>query len=124
MPRPADFTATIDNTYFPLQAGTRFLYRGTQEGKAREVSVFVTHKIKMILGIRATVILDQVLVDGKPKEKPFDWVRAGQARQRLVPRRGLLGLRQRQVGSQRRLVGDWRARCEARHRDGSRPVLR
>ncbi len=73
MPPPADFTATIDNTYFPLQAGTRFLYRGTQEGKAREVSVFVTHKIKMILGIRATVILDQVLVDGKPKEKPFDW---------------------------------------------------
>ena len=27
----------------------------------------------MILGIRATVVLDQVLVDGKPEEKTFDW---------------------------------------------------
>jgi hypothetical protein len=73
LPPPADFTAAIDNEYFPLQPGTTFLYRGTQEGKARRVSVFVTHKVKMILGIRATVVLDQVLVDGKPEEKTFDW---------------------------------------------------
>jgi hypothetical protein len=73
LPPPADFTAAIDNEYFPLQPGTTFLYRGTQEGKARRVSVFVTHKVKMILGIRTTVVLDQVLVDGKPEEKTFDW---------------------------------------------------
>jgi len=73
LPPPPDFAAEIDNKYFPLQPGTTFLYRGTQEGKARRVSVFVTHKIKMILGIRATVVLDQVLVDGKPEEKTFDW---------------------------------------------------
>jgi hypothetical protein len=73
LPPPADFATAIDNRYFPLRPGTTFLYRGTQEGKARKVSVFVTHKIKMILGIRATVVLDQVLVDGKPEEKTFDW---------------------------------------------------
>jgi hypothetical protein len=36
----------------------------------------VTHKTKEIAGIRATVVLDQVLVevlvDGKPEEKTFD----------------------------------------------------
>jgi hypothetical protein len=73
LPAPTDFVVAIDNRYFPLQPGTTFLYRGTQEGQARRVSVFVTHKTKQIAGIRATVVLDQVLVDGKPEEKTFDW---------------------------------------------------
>ena len=73
LPPAADFVARIDNQYFPLQPGATFLYSGTQAGKARQVSVAVTHKTKLILGIRATVVLDQVLVDRKPEEKTFDW---------------------------------------------------
>ena len=73
LPSPSDFVTRIDNKYFPLRPGTTFHFRGTQQGKAREVSVFVTHKTKVILGIRATVILDQVLVGGKREEKTFDW---------------------------------------------------
>jgi len=73
LPRTGDFVSRIDNKYFPLKPGTTFLYRGTQEGKARRVSVFVTHKTRNILGIRATVVLDQVLAGTKPEEKTFDW---------------------------------------------------
>jgi hypothetical protein len=73
LPAPSDFVSRIDNKYFPLRPGTTFLFRGSEEGKARRVSVFVTHKTKMILGIRATVVLDQVLAGGKPEEKTFDW---------------------------------------------------
>jgi hypothetical protein len=73
LPSPSDFVTRIDNKYFPLRPGTTFLFRGTQEGKARRVSVFVTHKTKTILGIRAVVVLDQVFVDGKREEKTFDW---------------------------------------------------
>jgi hypothetical protein len=73
LPSPSDFVTRIDNKYFPLRPGTTFHFGGTQEGKARQVSVFVTHKTKLILGIRATVILDQVLVGGKREEKTFDW---------------------------------------------------
>ena len=73
LPPPGNFVTRIDNKYFPLRPGTTFLFRGTQQGKARLVSVFVTHKTKMILGIRATVVLDQVLVGGKREEKTFDW---------------------------------------------------
>ncbi|MEN3312226.1 MAG: hypothetical protein V7645_1555 [Actinomycetota bacterium] len=73
LPAPGDFVKRIDNRYFPLRPGTTFIYRGTEQGKARRVSVFVTHKTKAILGIRATVVLDQVLVGGKPEEKTFDW---------------------------------------------------
>ena len=73
LPARGDFVNRIDNKYFPLRPGTTFLYRGTEQGKARRVSVFVTHKTKLILGIRATVVLDQVLVGSKPEEKTFDW---------------------------------------------------
>lgn len=73
LPSPSDFVTRIDNKYFPLRPGTTFLFRGTQEGKARRVSVFVTHKTKTILGIRAVVVLDQVFVAGKREEKTFDW---------------------------------------------------
>jgi hypothetical protein len=73
LPSRGDFVNRIDNKYFPLKPGTTFLYRGKQDGKERRVSVFVSHKTKVILGIRATVVLDQVLVGGKPEEKTFDW---------------------------------------------------
>jgi hypothetical protein len=73
LPAPGDFVSRIDNMYFPLRPGTTFHFSGTQDGKARRVSVFVTHKTKMILGIRATVVLDQVLVGGRREEKTFDW---------------------------------------------------
>jgi hypothetical protein len=73
LPPPGDFVSGIGNKYFPLRPGTTLLYRGTQGGKARQVSVFITHKTKVILGIRATVVLDQVLVGGRREEKTFDW---------------------------------------------------
>jgi hypothetical protein len=73
LPRPADFVDRIDNKYFPLVPGTTFRYRGRQDGKHRVVTVFVTHRKKTIVGIHATVILDQVLVAGRPEEKTFDW---------------------------------------------------
>jgi len=73
LPSPSDFVTRIDNKYFPLRPGTTFSFRGTQEGKASRVTVFVTHKTKSILGIRAVVVLDQVFVDGKREEKTFDW---------------------------------------------------
>jgi hypothetical protein len=73
LPPARAFARRIDNKYFPLTPGTQFLYRGKQDGEPREVTVLVTHKTKTILGIRAVVVLDQVLVGGKPEEKTFDW---------------------------------------------------
>ena len=73
LPPVRDFARRVDNKYFPLTPGTQFLYRGKQDGKPRKVSVLVTHKTKTILGIRAVVVLDQVLVGGKPEERTYDW---------------------------------------------------
>jgi hypothetical protein len=73
MPPAADFDQRIDNPWFPLRRGTTFTYSGLQGKQHRKVTVFVTHKTKLILGIKATVVLDQDFVDGKPSEKTYDW---------------------------------------------------
>ena len=73
LPAPAALVSRVDNKFFPLEPGTTFRYRGQQDGKPRIVSVTITHRTKLIAGIRATVVLDQVFVGGKPEEKTFDW---------------------------------------------------
>jgi hypothetical protein len=73
LPPSSDFVANVDHPFFPLSPGTTFTYVGQQEGQPRKVTVFVAHKTRMILGIAATVVLDQVFVDGQPEEKTWDW---------------------------------------------------
>jgi hypothetical protein len=65
---PANFVATIDNPFFPLEPGTKWTYGG-----AEKVVVTVTADTKLILGVPATVVRDQVFVGGKLEEDTFDW---------------------------------------------------
>jgi hypothetical protein len=65
---PANFVATIDNPFFPLQPGTKWTYGGDEK-----VVVTVTADTKLILGVAATVVRDQVFVGGKLEEDTFDW---------------------------------------------------
>jgi len=70
---PANFVAKIDNQYFPLAAGTTFIYQGeTQDGIERN-EVYVTHQTRKILGVTCSVVRDRVSVDGKLVEETFDW---------------------------------------------------
>jgi hypothetical protein len=72
---PADFVATIDNRYFPLVPGTAFHYKGVAEnGKTPQTDdMVVTRQMKMILGVRCTVVRDTVSSRGKPIEHTLDW---------------------------------------------------
>jgi hypothetical protein len=65
---PANFVATIDNPFFPLEPGTKWTYGGDEK-----VVVTVTPDTKLILGVPATVVRDQVFVGGKLEEDTFDW---------------------------------------------------
>ena len=76
----ADFTDSrgrpnnIDNKYFPLVPGTTFVYQGTNKaGETERVEVRVTNQKKTILGVTATVVRDEVTVDGQRVELTFDW---------------------------------------------------
>ena len=71
---PADFVAVIDNPYWPMAPGSRWLYKETDaEGARQRVEVTVTDETKTILGIVATVVHDVVSEDGEVVEDTLDW---------------------------------------------------
>jgi hypothetical protein len=74
IPAPSHFVSAIDNPYFPLPVGRRLKYRGIEDGKKEVDRVSVTDRTKVIGGITATVVLDEVLTQGgRVLEKTFDW---------------------------------------------------
>jgi hypothetical protein len=66
---PAQFTSQIDNPWWPMTPGTRWVYR---EG-GQLVEVTVTNRTEKIMGIDARVVHDVVTVDGQVSEDTFDW---------------------------------------------------
>jgi hypothetical protein len=72
---PAEFTADVDNPYFPLTPRTRLTYREIdEEGNELQVVVIVTEQTKEIAnGITARVVRDTVTEDGEIVEDTFDW---------------------------------------------------
>ena len=72
---PADFTTKIDNPYWPMRPGRRWVYRETDsEGTKQRVVVTVTQRTKLIAsGVTARVVRDVVTEKGKPVEKTDDW---------------------------------------------------
>jgi hypothetical protein len=71
---PADFVRTIDNMYWPMAPGSRWVYREVDaDGSRQHVEVTVTNQTKTILGITATVVHDRVTADGELVEDTDDW---------------------------------------------------
>jgi hypothetical protein len=72
---PADFTTRIDNPYWPMRKGSRWVYRETDpEGTKQRVVVTVTRRTKMIAnGVRARVVRDVVTEKGTPVEVTDDY---------------------------------------------------
>jgi hypothetical protein len=72
---PADFTAEIDNPYWPMTPGSRWRYRETDsEGATLRVEVTVTDRTKQIAnGVEARVVHDLVTERGQPVENTYDW---------------------------------------------------
>ena len=72
---PAEFTTQIDNPYFPLVPGDRYVYRETDsEGTKQRDVVSVSNETELIAnGITARVVHDRATEHGKPVEDTFDW---------------------------------------------------
>jgi hypothetical protein len=71
---PADFTTEIDNPYWPMSPGSRWVYRETAKGVQQKVVVKVTNKPKTIAnGVEARVVSDTVTQGGVPVEVTDDW---------------------------------------------------
>ncbi|HEX2739675.1 MAG TPA: hypothetical protein VHM69_04455 [Rubrobacter sp.] len=72
---PKDFTTRIDNPYWPMDPGTRWTYRETdEEGAELKVVVTVSNQTKKIANdVTARVVRDTVTEDGELIEDTFDW---------------------------------------------------
>jgi hypothetical protein len=72
---PASFTVDINNTYWPMEPGTRWTYREVdEEGNELQVVVTATTETKEIAnGVTARVVRDTVTQDGALIEDTFDW---------------------------------------------------
>jgi hypothetical protein len=72
-PNPAQFSTTIDNPYLPFVPGTTMVYRERgEDGRGREV-VRVTHRTKLVQGVRTVVVRDRAWSGGELVEDTRDW---------------------------------------------------
>jgi hypothetical protein len=72
---PTSFSVDIDNPYWPMRPGSRWVYRESDgEGGLQRVVVTVTNRTKRIAnGIEARVVRDVVSQAGRPVEVTSDW---------------------------------------------------
>jgi hypothetical protein len=72
---PATFSTRIDNPYWPMRPGTRWIYRETApDGSRQKVVVRVTQRTRLIAnGITARVVRDTVTERGRLVEDTRDW---------------------------------------------------
>ncbi len=73
----ARFAHPQPNPYYPLVPGTVTRLRGTDDGEHLHERVTVTHRTRMIQGVRARVVRDVLFrADGSVAEKTHDWYAA------------------------------------------------
>ena len=71
---PAQFSSTIDNPWWPMKPGSRWLYREVDvDGSQQRVEVTVMRQTRKIMGIDTRVVHDVVSEDGQLVEDTFDW---------------------------------------------------
>ncbi|MFL6045335.1 MAG: hypothetical protein ACJ72M_09465 [Propionibacteriaceae bacterium] len=72
---PANFNADITNPYWPMKPGTRWIYRGIEQGEpAQDIVVVATATTKKLAnGITARVVRDTGRAEGKVVEDTLDF---------------------------------------------------
>jgi hypothetical protein len=72
----AVFTSTsarVTNPWFPLRPGTTYVYQGVKDGVSAVDILQVTHRTRVIDGVRCVVIDDRSYFDGRLGERTTDW---------------------------------------------------
>jgi len=71
---PADhFTARVDNQWFPLLPGMRWVYRGSEDGARLRDVVRVLRHVELVDGVPCATVRDLVFRDGRLAESTIDW---------------------------------------------------
>lgn len=71
---PADFVETVDNPYYPLLPGSKWVYEARlEDGTVERNEVEVLAEMRAVNGVMATVVHDVVYVDSQIVEETYDW---------------------------------------------------
>ena len=62
---PSGFSAHVTNPWFPLKAGTRYVYTGVKDGQRSRDVLTVTHDVKSIDGVPCVVVHDRLYLRGR-----------------------------------------------------------
>jgi hypothetical protein len=72
-PPPSDFSARVNNPWFPLRPGTTYVYRGVKDGQPSRDVLTVTHVTTVIAGVPCVVVHDRLYLRGRLRERTTDW---------------------------------------------------
>jgi len=72
-PAASTYTATVDNPWFPLRPGVRYVYAGVKDGQPSRDVVTVTHRVRSIAGVPCVVVRDRLYLRGRLRERTTDW---------------------------------------------------
>lgn len=70
---PTQWVAAVTNPYFPLTPGSSWTYESETEDGSETIQVDVLQETRLIMGVEATIVHDQVFLDGELIEDTFDW---------------------------------------------------
>src|SRR5712692_3135825 len=72
-PKASDFSARVDNPWYPLKPGTTYTYRGVKDGQPSREVLTVTHQTRKIEGAPCVVIQDRLYLSGHLGERTTEW---------------------------------------------------
>jgi hypothetical protein len=73
-PAPSRFThGRVDNPWFPLKPGTRWSYRGSEDGDRTRDVMIATYRTRVIDGVVCRVVFDRVWTNGRLSERTRDF---------------------------------------------------
>jgi hypothetical protein len=70
---PGRFSAKVDNPWFPLKPGTRYVYAGVKDGRPGRDVMTVTHGTRTIQGAPCVAVRDRLYLRGRLRERTTDW---------------------------------------------------
>ena len=73
MPPASSFSSRVDNPWFPLLPGTRWVYTGVKDGKPTRDVVVATRRTKTIEGVPCVAVGDRLYMRGRLEERTTDW---------------------------------------------------
>src|SRR5947209_389112 len=73
MPPASSFSARVENPWFPLRPGSRYVYTGVKGGKRSRDIVTITHQTRTIDRVPCVAVHDRLYLRGRLAERTTDW---------------------------------------------------